>query len=122
MASAEDRTHATIRQKLGVMFESVHLDGRTLRRAQERVNVATKLVALLLDRNQRQANDAWFQSMSEATGLDLDEDLLEGQEAPSKKEIVRAEAQLKALLREPLQKQRFGKFLSTHRNAPDRVR
>ena len=97
------------------------MDGRLLNAAQTRVNLASKVVEASESERRVQQNNGWFRRSAQEAGLDLDEDLLEdhlgdGDKSDRSKlaEAKKARRQLQQLLREPLQTQRFGKFLSTN--------
>jgi hypothetical protein len=120
VAPSEDRTHAQIERTLGVGFASVALDARLLRGAQERVNYASKVVAVNDIEQKVQKNNQWFRSQAEEAGLDLDNDLMDDGLAGGDNhdrhrlhEARKAEKRLRELLSQPLQTQRFGKFLTT---------
>ena len=116
--------HNAIVKKLGVRFENVLLDGRLLSEAQERVNLASKVVAAESVQNKCQHDNAWLQQMAKDMDVDIDEDMMEeGLEGGTQRERNRlreskkAKARLTRLLQQPLQTQRFGKFLSTNGRA-----
>lgn len=124
IAPAEDKGHAAILTALNTRFENVLIDGRLLREAQERVNLATKVVQVSQVEHQANQNNRWFKEQAREAGLDLDDDLLEegfGGDKRDRAKVQDAKAarkRLAVLLTEPIQKQRHGKFLSTNSEAP----
>jgi hypothetical protein len=117
---------------LNVDFQNVPIDGRLLSIAQERVNLACK-VATADDTDRKNKRDnQWFLDQANQAGLEVDDDLLnnikhdEDDEVwnsrnsnnvarmkASQKEAHIARNRLNELLNQPVQTQRFGKFLST---------
>ena len=100
------------------------MDGRLLAAAQERVNLATK-VAAAEDAERKSARDnQWFREQAAEAGLELDEDLLDDsagnntgdlkRDRARQSEAVMSRERLRVLLAQPMQTQRFGKFLSTN--------
>jgi hypothetical protein len=100
-------------------LDAAPMDSRLLSAAQERVNLASKIVACESIESRTNKKNQWFIEASKETGVDLDEDLLEsGLSAGSQRErqqiaeAKQARRQLKVLLAKPMRKQNFGKFLS----------
>jgi ATP-dependent RNA helicase DDX24/MAK5 len=124
IAPAEDRGHAAILSSLNTKFDNVLIDGRLLREAQERVNLATKIVEVSEVEQHAQQNNRWFEEQAREAGLDLDDDMLEegmGQGPRDRSKVQDAKsarARLSILLAQPLRTQRHGKFLSTNSSAP----
>ncbi len=119
IASDEDKMYAKIMKDLSTRFEPVHIDGRLLSRAQERVNLASKIVVAEDMQSKTQRRNAWFREKADEAGIDLDEDevieeISDQRDLSRLREGKQAKALLKRLLAEPLQTQRFGKFLSTN--------
>jgi len=105
------------------------MDGRLLAAAQGRVNLATK-VATSEDAERKAARDnQWFREQAEEAGLEVDDDMLDDagvtgdvkRDRARQSEAASARERLRALLAQPLQTQRFGKFLSTNSAATQRV-
>ena len=128
IAPGEDRAHDKVCEtlKLKHLFETVHMDGRLLAAAQERTNVAAKIVACDEVETKAQQNNKWFQEAAEQAGLDLDDDMLDeglagGDQRDQHKlrEAMAARGRLRQLLAQPMQTQRFGKFLSSNSAAAD---
>ena len=96
------------------------LDGRLLSGAQERVNLATKVVIAADKLKTMQSRNQWFLEKAKEADLELDDDLLEDddniaeRERNELREAKEARVRLATLLREPLKTQKFGKFLSTN--------
>ena len=120
ISPAEDKAHRKIASELNAVFYSVPLDPRLLSAAQERTNLASKVVAAeRIESKARQTND-WFVKSAEEAGLEVDEDALEDglaggnqKEQQQLLEAQRAKVQLNRLLAEPMVTQRCVKFLST---------
>jgi hypothetical protein len=127
VASGEDQFHNRITKALNVPFANVPIDGRFLRLAQERVNLACK-VALADDSDRKKQRDQqWFIDQANQAGLEVDDDLLEndltGDDQRKGSTTARHKARhneariarlrLQELLKQPIQTQRYGKFLST---------
>jgi len=116
----EDKIHNEVVRRLVVRFQRVFLDSRLLTGAQERVGVATKIVAHGNARHREQREAAWFKEQADEMGVELDDDMKldteasDNREATRQREAKQAKGKLAMLLREPLQIQRFGKFLSTN--------
>jgi hypothetical protein len=112
--------HNSIVAALGVRFEDVLMDGRLLKEAQERTNLATKVVlANDLERKNKERSQ-WFQKQADEAGLEMDEDILQEGEITDRRdqnllrEAKSARRRLAALLAQPMTTQRYGKFLSTN--------
>lgn len=123
VAAAEEKSHGSICQAVrgstSKSFDSVPMDGRLLTSAQERVNLASKVVACEAAETKTNKSNKWFIDASKDAGLDLDEELLDdGLMGGSKKErqhyiqAKRARQELKELLATPMRTQSYGKFLS----------
>lgn len=102
------------------------MDGRLLAGAQERVNLATKIVECDEVETKAQKSNKWFQEAAEEAGLDLDDDMLdEGlaggdrRDQHKLREAKAARTRLRQLLAQPMQTQRFGKFLSSNSAAKE---
>jgi len=89
------------------------------------VNLACKVVAAEEAEKKKQRNRQWFEEKAKNAGLDFrdDEQLLEDIGGDSDddprnrgrtKEVEQARMRLQVMLTEPMQTQRFGKFLSTN--------
>jgi hypothetical protein len=120
VASSEDKGHARIEQSLSCSFQSVHMDGRLLDRAQERVNCATKIVTVGEEEQRSQRDNQWFRKQADDAGLEIDEELLDDGLASGDmrdqirlREAALSKIKLRKLLSEPMQTQRYGKFLTT---------
>jgi len=118
---SEDKPQAQIRNSLKTSFENVNIDGRLLRQAQERVNLACKIVSADDVNNRSMRNKCWMKEKAEEIGFDLDEELLEGgleegdqRDQSRAREAAKAKEKLKLLLAQPIRTQRHGKFLSTN--------
>ena len=124
ISPAEDKSHAAILAALNTRFENVLIDGRLLREAQERVNLATKVVIVSQHERKANQNNRWFTEQALEAGLDVDDDLLdEGygsgmRDRATVQDAKSAKERLSVLLSQPIQKQRHGKFLSTNSAAP----
>lgn len=117
VAPTDDKNYSRITKTLNAQFQSFHLDGRLLRAAQERVNVACKVVSAEGGERKSMRDNKWFQEQAAEAGLEVDESLLEETIDSSRSqqgELRRAKAQLAKLLSEPMQTQRYGKFLATN--------
>ena len=120
VAPAEDKAHTKITQALQGSFLKVLLDGRLLAGAQERVNLACKVVIAAEKLKTMQSHNQWFLEKAKEADLELDDDLLEDddnlaeRERNDIREAKEARIRLAKLLLEPLKTQRFGKFLSTN--------
>jgi len=122
IASGEDKSHARIMDALNVQLDTMHMDGRLLASAHERVNLACKVVSIDDAERKKQRQKQWFREKATEAGLELDEDhdlQLDDDGGDMKKQNRRVDAEmarkrLRALLSEPMQTQRYGKFLSTN--------
>jgi hypothetical protein len=120
IAPAEDKAHSKILQALQVNFSKILLDGRLLSSAQERVNLASKVVVAADKEHRLQSHNQWFREKANEAELELDEDMLEDDtdlpemEESERREARRARTRLAQLLTEPMTTQRYGKFLSTN--------
>ena len=123
VSAAEEKSHCSICQAVrgtsSKSFDLVPMDGRLLSAAQERVNLASKIVSCEASETKTNKSNKWFIDAAEDAGLDLDEDLLDdGLMGGSKKErqyfiqAKRARQDLKDLLATPMRTQSYGKFLS----------
>jgi hypothetical protein len=131
VASGEDQFHSKIIKAINIKFMNVPMDGRFLRLAQERVNLACK-VATADDGDRKQQRDQqWFIDQANQAGLEVDDDLFHDTVANNdedrgvssnsssvlikarQKEARIARLRLQQLLSQPIQTQRYGKFLST---------
>jgi hypothetical protein len=109
---------------------NVPIDGRFLRLAQERVNLACKVAEADDTDRKKQRDQQWFIDQANQAGLEVDEDLLDndlteekqGKGSTSARDKARqnearmARLRLQELLKQPIQTQRYGKFLSTIRS------
>jgi hypothetical protein len=121
ISPGEDKGHAKIVEALAASFQSVELDGRLFNSAQERVNLACKVVETDDIERRSQRSNQWFKEKAEEAGLELDDDLLEEglgsgdkRDRSKLRESQKARSRLQQLLSEPMQTQRYGKFLSTN--------
>lgn len=121
ISSAEDRAHAKIAQALSVPFTIVSwLDGRLLTSAQERVNLASKIVTANEIEQKSNSHNRWFLEKAKEADLEVDDEMLENEDNRSEREkqqlreAKKAKTKLSLLLSEPIRMQRFGKFLSTN--------
>lgn len=128
IASGEDKFHAKIVNALQVHFVNVPMDGRLLNAAQERVNLASKVASAEDAERKAQRDNQWFRDNAAEAGLDVDDEMLEdglaGGDQRDKirfEEAQRAKERLRHLLAQPIQTQRFGKFLSTNSAAAQRI-
>lgn len=119
--------HNSIVAALGVKFEDVLMDGRLLKEAQERTNLATKVVqANDLERKNKERSQ-WFEKHADEAGLEMDEDILQEGELTDRRdqnllrEVKSARRRLASLLAQPMTIQRYGKFLSTNAAARQEV-
>lgn len=123
IAPAEDKAHSKIAASLGVSFHKVLLDGRLLSSAQERTNLASKIISVDEMQQKFNSHNRWFLEKAKEAELDLDDDLMEEESNRSEQEqqqvleAKRARVRLSQLLAEPMKKQKFGKFLSTNSEA-----
>ena len=124
VAAPEERSHQTICRAVKgdtSSFDPAPMDSRLLTKAQERVNLATKIVSCEDSESRTNKSNQWFIKAAEDAGLELDEELLdEGQLGGSQKdrqqylEAKRAREELKTLLAQPLRKQAYGKFIQVN--------
>jgi hypothetical protein len=118
VAPTDEKKYARIMLQLKVKVPLLHLDGRLLRAAQSRVNLACRIVSAESDERKSQRDNKWFQVQAAEAGLEVDETLLETMTVSNHSrigEIRRARAELAQLLSEHMQTQRYGKFLSTNK-------
>ena len=117
VAPAEDKAHSTIAKVMSRPFENVVLDGRLLTEAQERANLASKIVVSETLESKINVHNKWFHDNAEAAGLEVDDSMLEDTSMLPKKEQTQiregkqARTKLAALLKMPMKAQRFRKFL-----------
>lgn len=130
ISPGEDSAHNKVCEALNSkhLFEEVHLDGRLLAAAQERANLAAKVVECDKVETKAQQSNKWFQEAAEEAGLDLDDDVLDqglaGGDRRDQHKLREAKAsytRLQQLLAQPMQTQRFGKFLSRNSAAKAKV-
>jgi ATP-dependent RNA helicase DDX24/MAK5 len=117
VAPSDDKNYSRIVQALKAKIQTVHLDGRLLRAAQERVNLACKVVSAEGEERKVQREKKWFHEQADEAGLEVDESLIETSESANRSRqgnVRRARAELAQLLSQPMQTQRYGKFLSTN--------
>mmetsp|Transcript_29335 Transcript_29335/g.29781 ORF Transcript_29335/g.29781 Transcript_29335/m.29781 type:complete len:146 (-) Transcript_29335:66-503(-) len=120
ISPAEDKAQRKIAGALSVPFGKVNLDGRLLSSSQVRVNLASKIYAVSEIEQKTNSSNRWFIEKAKEADLDLDDDLVEDESNMSEKELQqileakKARVHLARLLKEPLQTQKFGKFLSTN--------
>jgi hypothetical protein len=120
VSPAEDKAHSKICEAVQVVFKKVLLDGRLMGAAQERVNLASKIVASAEVEQKSNSHNRWFLEKAKEAEIDIDDDLLETDDNRSERELAqlkearKAKVQLAQLLQEPMKTQRFGKFLSTN--------
>lgn len=120
IAPAEDRAHGKIVESLNVAFTKTLLDGRLLAAAQERTNLASKILCASELENKTNSSNRWFLDRAREAELDLDDDLMEDDSNRPEKELQqlreaqKAKVRLAQLLAEPMKTQRYGKFLSTN--------
>lgn len=123
ISAPEEKKHQKIcEQILGVgnrHFNNAPIDSRLLSAAQERVNLASKIVTSCAAETKAQKNNKWFVDAANEAGFDLDEEMLDDglaggnrKEQQTVLEAKRAKQHLKFLLAQPMRIQSFGKFLS----------
>ena len=121
VSSAEERTHRDCCNAVGCKhFDDAAIDGQLLKAAQERVSLASKIVAHDWAESKINNDNAWYKKASEEAGIDLDEslldDVMDGKCRKQQKQHTeggkQALAKLKVLLSQPMRTQSFGKFLS----------
>ena len=100
-------------------FKPLPFDGQLLSAAQERTNLASRIVECENIESKASKQNEWFAKAAEEAGLDLDEDLLDGglmdgdhRDRQRLAEARKGRQRLKQLLAVPMRKQQFGKFLS----------
>ena len=87
VSPAEEKAHSKILGELNVGFEKAHLDARLLSSAQERANLATKVIAAEFIENKARRNNQWFIESANDAGLEVDDNVLdEGLAGGNKKE------------------------------------
>ena len=123
VAPNEDKAQEKICEALGSrkLFQTVPLDGRLLQEAQERVNLACKIVTADEVESRVRKSNSWMEEMAEQAGLEIDEDMMEeglaGGDQRDQQQLLQAKqarASLRVLLSIPMVTQRFGKFLSNN--------
>jgi len=122
ISPSEDRKHARIINALKVNVETIHLDGRLLNCAHERVNLACRVVCAADTERKKQREKQWFTEKASEAGLKVDDDGSSDGSTGSRdpksrshmREAERARQRLRMLLSEPMKTQRYGKFLSTN--------
>jgi ATP-dependent RNA helicase DDX24/MAK5 len=121
IAPSEDKNHARVVQALEGEFSEVTMDSRLLNSAQERVNLASKVVSTNDAEQKTNRENQWFKQKAEETEIEMDDNLLDeglagGDERDRSRlrEAQKARGRLRQLLAEPMQTQRYGKFLSTN--------
>lgn len=123
VAPAEEKEHQKICEAVrGIgskSLEQVHIDGRLLNEAVERVTLATKILLCNDGETQASRNNKWLQDAAKEAGLYVDEDMMEGglldgdqRDRQRFLEAKQAKGELRQLLAKPIQKQHCGKFLS----------
>ncbi len=123
ISAPEEKNHQRICERiLGPSkrrFDSTPMDGRLLSSAQERVNLASKIVACADSESKTKKSNQWFIDAAKDAGLDLDEEMLDDglaggnvRERQSLFEAKKARQQLQTLLSKPMRTQSYGKFLS----------
>lgn len=123
VSASEEKAHQTICRAVrgdGTnSFVTAPIDGRLLANAQERVNLASKIVACENVESRTKKNNQWFIEAAKDADIELDSELLEdGQLGGSNKDrqqyldAKRARLELNVLLSKPMRKQMFVKFLS----------
>jgi hypothetical protein len=123
ISPSEEKAHYKICERIedpgSKLFQESPIDGRLLSAAQERVALATKIVECEDVESKVQKKNQWFKDAASEAEVDLDEDLLEdgligGDQRDRQKLVVarNARGELRELLKRPMRKQNFGKFLS----------
>ena len=79
ISPGEDKTHGKVCEALNSkhLFQEVNMDGRLLAAAQERANLAAKVVECDEVETKAQKSNKWFEDAAEEAGLDLDEDMID---------------------------------------------
>jgi Superfamily II DNA and RNA helicases len=132
VSASEEKAHQTICRAVrgdGTnSFVTAPIDGRLLANAQERVNLASKIVACENVESRTKKNNQWFIEAAKDADIELDSELLEdGQLGGSNKDrqqyldAKRARLELNVLLSKPMRKQMFEKFLSNVGEAENHV-
>jgi ATP-dependent RNA helicase DDX24/MAK5 len=121
VAPSEDKIHAKLSQSLEAEFSDVVMDSRLLHSAQERVNLASKVVSTNDTEQKTNRENEWFRKKAEEAGLEMDDNLLdEGlaggdlRDQSRLREAQKGRNKLRQILSEPMQTQKYGKFLSTN--------
>ena len=122
VSAAEEKSQRAICQAIDSdtkEFKRIPLDGQLLSAAQERTNLAARIVECESIESKASKQNQWFVKAAEDAGLDLDEDLLDGglmdgdhRDRQRLTEARKDRQRLKQLLTVPMRKQAFGKFLS----------
>jgi len=123
VSAPEEKNHKLICRAIRGLevthFDKAPMDGRLLTIAQERVNLASKIVACEDAENKTRKTNQWFIDAANEADLDVGEDLLDdGLMGGSRKDVQsviearQARQQLRILLSKPMRTQSFGKFLS----------
>ena len=99
VAPAEDKAHGKIAEAANVTFSKVMLDGRLLTAAQERTNLASKIVEAAEMENKANSSNRWFAEKAKEADLDLDDGLIEDESHWSEKEQQQLLEAKKAKLR-----------------------
>eukprot|EP00529_Nitzschia_sp_RCC80_P017209 CAMPEP_0113465596 /NCGR_PEP_ID=MMETSP0014_2-20120614/13824_1 /TAXON_ID=2857 /ORGANISM="Nitzschia sp." /LENGTH=845 /DNA_ID=CAMNT_0000357765 /DNA_START=11 /DNA_END=2545 /DNA_ORIENTATION=+ /assembly_acc=CAM_ASM_000159 len=86
VAPAEDKAHGKIAESANVTFSKVMLDGRLLTAAQERTNLASKIIEAAEMENKANSSNRWFAEKAKEADLDLDDGLIEDESQWSEKE------------------------------------
>ena len=123
ISAPEEKNHRLICERiLGPgrrHFDCTPMDSRLLSAAQERVNLASKIVTCTNAESKVRKSNQWFIDAANDAGLDVDEDMLDdGLIGGNNKdrsvliEAKKARQQLRLLLAKPMRTQSYGKFLS----------
>mmetsp|Transcript_10147 Transcript_10147/g.15202 ORF Transcript_10147/g.15202 Transcript_10147/m.15202 type:complete len:949 (+) Transcript_10147:121-2967(+) len=121
ISAREEKNHQRICQRISGKkhFDTAPMDGRLMSAAQERVNLASKIVACTDSESKTKKSNQWFIDAAKDADLDLDEHMLDvglaggnNKERQSLLEAKQARQQLQILLSRPMRKQSYGKFLS----------
>lgn len=125
VSPAEMKAQERICSALGSrrLFQDAPMDSRLLTEAQERVHLASKIVACDQVQTKVHKQNQWFADAAEEAGLDLDEDLIEdglaGGDIRDRQQLhqaQRAKSDLRDLLSQPMTTRRFSKFLLSHQH------
>lgn len=121
IAPSEDKSHARLVASLEAKFEDVIMDSRLLNASEERVNLASKVVMTSDQEQKTNRANQWFKDSAAQAGLEIDDNCLdEGlaggdlRDRSRLREAQKARVRLRELLQQPMQTQRYGKFLSTN--------